>query len=642
MRKPDRPATTMLRVFLSVALLLVAFVAPPGLTKAVSAEAVISTGPNHSCAVDTDGTLWCWGYAAGVLRGYLGDGTTNGSSTPVQVGTDVDWSVVSAGSNHSCAIKTNGTLYCWGSNFRGQLGLGTVDEVFGLGQDSPVQVGTDTDWRSVSASSLNTCAIKTDDSLYCWGYNADGEVGDGTQVLRSLPTLVGGPYRAVSVGSRHSCAITTGNELRCWGMNFAGAVGDGSRVDRLVPTTVGSDTDWSQASAGGNYTCASKTNGTVWCWGANSFGEIGSLESIGATPPGMTVPSRVGTDTDWVAVGAGEWQSCATKSDGSLYCWGQNKKGELGGGGPDSDPHPTPVIFVSVPDPAPVEPEPVTEDTSTLFRFLNFTTSIANATDDSTWSEVRVSAHACATTSDDRIYCWGDNSKGALGQGNLTSSKAPLQVALGALAAPTIATDPVVSEPQPEAGYALSGTAGTWYAAPIPTFTYQWYRCTRDGGAVTSTRVPSGCAVIGSARALTYTPTTSDIGKRLRIAVKAENSQGKLTRYSAASAVVVSLPVLSKAPTVSGTTTVGKKLTAKPGTWSGTTPISYAYQWYACTSKVAASATLSGTCTAIPLATSSTFTLAASQRTKYVMVRVTATNSVDTAVHYSAATNAVR
>ena len=136
-------------------------------------------------AIDVDGTLWCWGYAAGVSRGYLGDGTTNGSSVPIQIGTDTDWSSVSAGTNHTCAIKTDGSLYCWGSNYSGQIGIGSVDEVFGLGQDTPVQVGTDSDWRSVSAGSLNTCAVKTNNDLYCWGINTNGQIGDGTQVLRS-------------------------------------------------------------------------------------------------------------------------------------------------------------------------------------------------------------------------------------------------------------------------------------------------------------------------------------------------------------------------------------------------------------------------------------------------------------------------
>lgn len=631
--------------FVATILLLGVSVAPVSRTAAVSdAPSVVSTSINHSCAVDTDGTLWCWGYANS-FRGYLGDGTSNSSTVPVQVGTDTDWVSVSAAEMHSCAIKTNGTLWCWGSNHRGQLGIGSIDPVFGNGVDSPVQVGSDSDWRSVSAASYWTCAIKTDNSLYCWGFNSQGQVGDGTTTERLSPTLIGSDYQMVSGFLTHSCGLKTDGTLHCWGYNLYGGIGDGtSNNSRLAPVQVGGDTDWSQVSAGGYYSCALKNSGTIYCWGINSYGQIGTLTGLGDSGPGVHTPSQVGSDTDWTAVGAGLSTPCATKTDGSLYCWGQNRLGELGGGwGGDLDPHPTPVPFAGVPEPPPVEPDPVIEDEDpVVFTLPSFGVQSAWATGGATWNDVRPSAHSCATTSDDRIYCWGDGAAGALGQGNTTSSKAPLQVALGAVTAPAILADPVIGE-GPEVGVELSGIdVGRWLGAPIPTFSYQWLSCSRAGAAVSGSRAPSGCSTIRGATSRTYTPTSSVLGKRLRLAVTARNSLGTLVRTSATSAVVYSEPVNSRPPTVSGTATVGKRLTAKSGTFVGTAPMTYAYQWFACTARVSASSTLSGTCTLIGGANTSTFTITSSQRTRFLIVRVTATNAHGSAVHYSASTSAVR
>lgn len=628
------------RIARTITVLVVALAAyaPVSPAAALGTTAVVSTGTNHTCAIDTDGTLWCWGWT-GAPRGFIGDGTTATSSTPVQVGTDTDWVTVSAGEAHSCALKSNGTLWCWGSNFRGQLGIGTFSASSSLGADSPVQVGSDTDWRTVSSGRGGTCAVKTDNTLYCWGYNADGQLGDGTTTSRPSPTLIGSNYLGVSTGWDHSCALAADHSIRCWGWNPYGAIGDGTTTSRLVPTTVGTDTDWSGVSAGSHYSCAIKSSGEVFCWGLNAYGETGTSVNSGLWGPGNLSPLQVGTDTDWTAVTAGNRQSCATKADGSMYCWGQNKKGELGGSVGDLDLHPAPTLFVNVPDPAPVDPAPVVDEPNAFVP--SFGPATARAASSAGWSEVRISTHACATTTDNRIYCWGDGATGALGQGTTASSKKPLQVALGTPAAPSVVADPSIAT-VPQVGEELTGLAGSWNGAPVPSFSYQWFRCTKIGVATSGTRVPAGCTKISGATSLSYTPVRLDNAKRLRLGVTAVNTIGTLVRYSSTSAPVVTAPYNLSAPAISGTVRVGKVLTARAGTFAGTTPVSFTYQWYACSSKVKASASLTAGCVLIDGATASRFTITGDQAGKFLVVGVTATNSYGEATHYSAATVAVR
>ncbi len=188
----------------------------------------------------------------------------------------------------------------------------------------------------------------------------------------------------------------------------------------------------------------------------------------------------------------------------------------------------------------------------------------------------------------------------------------------------------------------LTTSPGTWggYPAPSETYSYAWFSCTRSGSA-SATR-PSGCSAISGATTSTFTPPSNQFNKYLRVRVTATNSAGTRFYFSAATAKVVAAPANTAAPKVTGTTTVGRMLTAARGTWSGSPTITFAYQWFTCTTKPVASATLSGTCDPIDGAAFSTYTLVVNQRTTFVLVRVTATNGYGSAVHYSAATTAIR
>ena len=243
----------------------------------------VSAGFSHTCAVKTDHTLWCWGSNG---EGEFGDGTTTGSLVPVQVsGHATDWASVSAGDTHTCAVKTDHTLWCWGANLSSELGDGTTADSL-----VPVQVsGHATDWASVSAGSLRTCAVKTDHSLWCWGYNGDGELGDGTTTGSLVPVQVSGhatDWAAGFTSIDFTCAVKTEGTVWCWGENPDGELGDGTTTSSLVPVQVsGHATDWAALSAGVEHTCAVKAEGTVWCWGDNYYGDLGNGTTTGSPVP---------------------------------------------------------------------------------------------------------------------------------------------------------------------------------------------------------------------------------------------------------------------------------------------------------------------------------------------------------------------
>ena len=269
-------------------------------------------------------TLWSWGrnYA-----GTLGDNTSTSRSSPVQtVSATTNWERIECGAYHTVSIKTDASLWIWGYNNHGQLGTNNVTNY-----SSPVTTAiSGTFWKDCSAGFFHTAAIKTDGTLWCWGYNTDGELGDNTVTKRSSGVQVTGAatnWQKLSCGSYHTAAIKTDGSLWCWGYNNAGQLGDNTSVHRSSPVqTVAGGTNWLQVACGGYHTAAIKTDGTLWLWGQGSEGQLGNNAITARSSPVQTVTGG----TNWKQVGCFGNHTGCIKTDGSLWMWGYNLTGQLG------------------------------------------------------------------------------------------------------------------------------------------------------------------------------------------------------------------------------------------------------------------------------------------------------------------------
>ena len=287
----------------------------------------VSNGRYHTTAIKTDGTLWTWGRNA---NGQLGDNTTTNRSTPVTtfVG-GTNWKQVSGGGYHTSAIKTDGTLWTWGQNSYGQLGDSTTTQ-----RNTPVQVfGSAINWKQVSSGGGHTAAIKTDGTLWTWGLSTSGQLGDPIFLNRNtpIPTSTGGTnWKQVSCGDSHTAAIKTDGTLWTWGRNLYGQLGvndSGTSFYRTTPvTTFAGGTNWKQVSGGAYHTAAIKTDGTLWTWGRNYNGQLGVNDSANRLIPVTTFAGG----TNWKQVSSGYKNTAAIKTNGTLWNWGYNLYGQLG------------------------------------------------------------------------------------------------------------------------------------------------------------------------------------------------------------------------------------------------------------------------------------------------------------------------
>jgi len=273
--------------------------------------------------------LWTWGYGG---YGNLGDNTTTTKSSPVQtVAGGTNWKEVSSSGYTGFGIKTDGTLWSWGYGYYGQLGNGTGS--FGGSTSSPVQV-PGTTWKQIQAPDTNIFALKTDDTLWAWGYNNVGQLGDGTTTNRSSPVQITGTWKHIGIGGGDSrgLAIKTDGTLWSWGRGSAyGTLGIGSSgvgVDKNTPVQIsGGGTNWRQASWGYDFCSAIKTDNTLWTWGNESKGQLG----LGNTQTPRSTPVQV-PGTTWKTISCGNYHAAAIKTDGTLWTWGQNWYGQLGDG----------------------------------------------------------------------------------------------------------------------------------------------------------------------------------------------------------------------------------------------------------------------------------------------------------------------
>ena len=282
----------------------------------------ISGGNSFGMAIKTDGALWAIGGRNDF--GNLGLGSSTYYSSPKQVGSLTSWSLISCISNSSLAIKTDGTLWSWGQNSYGQLGLGDRTN-----RSSPVQVGSLTTWASISKGWGNFgLAVQTNGTLWSWGGNGNGQLGLGNVTYYSSPKQVGSltNWSFVAAGQLQTFAIKTDGTLWSWGANFFGNLGLNNITSYSSPKQIGALTNWLQIAASYYGAVAVKSNGTLWAWGNNGYGQLG----LGNTT-NYSSPKQIGALTNWLNVTSGILASImATQTNGALWSWGYNAQGQLG------------------------------------------------------------------------------------------------------------------------------------------------------------------------------------------------------------------------------------------------------------------------------------------------------------------------
>jgi alpha-tubulin suppressor-like RCC1 family protein len=289
----------------------------------------VSAGAYNTFIIKNNGTLWAMGDGR---YGLLGNGsTTTINPTLQQIGTATNWQKISASSEMTIGLKTDGTIWGWGQNDEYEMGNNTCC----ANQLTPIQIGTANHWVDVETSlGASVFVLKNDGTIWGWGLNLAGLLGNSTVMARSVPTQLNADtdWASIHVGAAHILALKTDGTLWSWGGGEYGQTGDNfpSSYYRDTPTQVGTDT-WSKVFAGWKVSFGIKPDGTLWAWGLNDVGQLG----IGNTTNQFT-PVQVGTDTDWVDVvsgGAGNDQfTIATKSDGTVWAWGDNQVGQYGNG----------------------------------------------------------------------------------------------------------------------------------------------------------------------------------------------------------------------------------------------------------------------------------------------------------------------
>lgn len=384
-----------------------------------AASGSISVGGNHACGV-ANGKLFCWGDNT---YGQLGQGNNNDLSVPQSIyslNTYNSVTKVSTGLNHTCAIAY-GKLFCWGRNNQGQLGIGNTTD-----QNTPQQVGgTIAGMRvtDVSAGADGTCAI-ANGQAYCWGNNANQQLGDGTTTQRSSPVqvtggsgvLTGKAITSISIGTTHACAVANG-DLYCWGNNANGRTGLGTTTSNANPTLVTGGTASqspapgnsralvTQVSAGDDFTCAI-INGTVSCWGDNANGRTGLNTSSGnqTTPAAVKNSSGVAVGYYATTISAGNSHACAvlngnnSATNGNLYCWGMGLNGRIGNNSTSDRINPTVITGGDT-----VDPLSVRRVGTAIAAGASSTCAVANGV----------------------ILCWGAGADGRLGNNTIIDSTVP-------------------------------------------------------------------------------------------------------------------------------------------------------------------------------------------------------------------------
>ena len=402
--------------------------------------AQIDAGYAYTCGVTTAGAAYCWGYNA---FGQLGDGTTAGHWTPQPVAGGLTFAQVSAGGRylltvdvHTCGVTTSGAAYCWGSNSSGQVGNGPHAYPRPDPITSPAPVSGGLTFRQVSAGGAHSCGVATSGAAYCWGYGLGGQVGTGqySSPYESPAAVAGGlAFTRVSAGEGHTCALTTSGLAYCWGYNNDGELGNGTRTQSATPRATAGDLSYTQISAGYRLSCAVTAAGAGYCWGGSPSGATSPARTPAAIPRfhGLT---------------AGSHHACASSPRGDAYCWGYNVHGQLGDGTTSNRSAGGIVVGGFVFTKLSVGRDHSCGLTATGSAYCwgdNFYGQLGDGTKTGRSEPFPVQGglsfaelgagdeHTCGRTSAGAVYCWGHNVHGQLGDGTTTDRLAPTPVTGG-------------------------------------------------------------------------------------------------------------------------------------------------------------------------------------------------------------------
>lgn len=326
----------------------------------------VSAGGEHSCAIRTDGSLWCWGRNNYGQLGLKRSGPY--AVPPEQVGTKKDWRAVSAGGASTCGVRGNGTLWCWGVNHRGQLGTGKTKAA-----DRPQRVGKNRTWTGISVGYTHACGVRKNNTLYCWGDNAAGQLGTGKKAT-GKPQRVAGKWRKVVTGGWHTCGLKSDSSLWCWGRNTFGQLGTGTYRDSTKPVRVGTG-GWRAVALSWTHTCGVTSSGQARCWGRNLQGQLGDGTTVVNARPRTVLNQPQAT-----GIAVNEGSSCLVSASEQVWCWGSNTYG-IQGVGSASD-----------------------SQAAKRARKLSGVSSLSGG-----W------LHTCGLGAGSKPVCWGNNERGQVG-----------------------------------------------------------------------------------------------------------------------------------------------------------------------------------------------------------------------------------
>jgi alpha-tubulin suppressor-like RCC1 family protein len=403
----------------------------------------VACGAYFTLAIQSPGTLWGWGNNS---YGQLGTNTSTLSNvvSPVQSGTISTWTQIVGGFYHSLAIQSNGTLWAMGNNSWGQLGLNTLTSY-----SSPVQVGALSTWTqtAIACGYRFSAAIQSNGTLFSWGNNSWGQLGLNTLTSYSSPVqtfyLTPGTWIAVNAGAFHSSvALISPGTLWAWGYNSLGQLGNNSASNMSSPVQIGSSSTWTQVSTGQGFaTTAIQTPGTLWAWGSGALGQLGNNSTTN-----FSSPVQVGSLNYWTQTSCGYYSTAAILSPGTLWAWGNNSFGQLGLGDVTHRSSPVQVGALNTWTQVSSGASPfmaAIQSNGTLWAWGNNsfgqlglnTTTLSNISSPvqvgalSTWTRVNAGSNFCsAIQTPGTLWAWGLNSFGQLGTNNQTNLSSPVQV----------------------------------------------------------------------------------------------------------------------------------------------------------------------------------------------------------------------